>query len=396
MTNMPETVIELYDDEQIHNVLATSDLKPKNTVFIGSPRLRSKKIRNNIISCIRCMGLDTQCHFRAVDMTDLEAVKAQIKMALDTFEGAAIDLTGGCETALVAVGMLASERKIPLFRYDRFAGAYRNVYAFDRADSIRSQPEFNIDAILALSGAVIKSHGHVSVDDLDGDTLEDIFAVWSVYKKNSRAWHRAVSYLQQISKDLSQNELSVSAKAVIYGGDRMLTEEKTVMRELADRGIIKNYSSDGSRVRFTYKSKLMRSCLIDIGICLELYVFAAVKTTGYYSDARISVVVDWDGKLDSAVNTINEIDVMVVSGYVPMFISCKSGTPNVTALNEVKTLAKQFGGVYARPVLVTMADVKKRDKYLAQRAADMGVELIDRADLVNEKLSKRLYSISKK
>jgi len=78
-----------------------------------------------------------------------------------------------------------------------------------------------------------------------------------------------------------------------------------------------------------------------------------------------------------------------------VFISCKSGTPNVMTLNEIKTLAKQFGGEYARPVLVTMADIRRRDRHLWQRAQDMGVDIVDREDLIGEKLSKRLYNISK-
>ena len=103
----------------------------------------------------------------------------------------------------------------------------------------------------------------------------------------------------------------------------------------------------------------MRSCLIDTGICLELYVFAETLRSGCYDDVKLSVVVDWDGDLSQRINTINEIDVMLTRCQIPVFISCKSGTPNVVALNEIKTLAKQFGQTNGRPVLVTMADVAR-------------------------------------
>jgi len=395
MPQMPETIIELYDEEQIYNVLAAGQWKPKNIVFIGTRKLKNKRVKNNIISCIRHLGLDTKCFFYSTDMLSLDAIRAELEEIIDTFGDCAIDLTGGSEVALVAVGMLAEERKIPLFRYDRFSHSYKNIFCCEAADNVVAEPNFNINAILALAGGVMKSHGHVAVDELDTQTLSDIFRVWTIYKRNHRAWHRAVAYLQQISKNLEGEQLSVSASAVIYGGERIIGEEKSVMKALCDAGIILDYRNDGRRVNFRYKNKLMRSCLCDIGICLELYVYAAAKSTGYYSDVEISVVIDWDGDLDARINTINEIDVMVVSGFIPLFISCKSGSPNVTALNEIKTLAKQFGGEYAKPVLVTMADVRSGDKYLFQRAEDMGVELIDRNDLVGERLSKRLYSISK-
>ncbi len=395
MNKIPETIIELYDEEQIYNVLATSEFKPKNTVYIGTRKLKNKKIKNNIISCLRALDLDTKCFFYSTDMLSIDSIVAELENILDNFGECAIDLTGGGEVALVAVGMLARERQIPLFRYDRYNHRYKNIYCCSFAEDKESAPAFNINAMLALSGGVMKSHGHLSLDNLDDATLKDIFRVWTIYKHNHRGWHRAVSYLQQISKNLEGDDLHVDASAVVYGGDRISGADKAVMEELCQSGIIQNYQNDGRRVSFDYKNTLMRSCLCDIGICLELYVYAAAKSAGIYSDVQISVVIDWDGNLDARINTINEIDVMVVSGFVPLFISCKSGSVNVTTLNEIKTLAKQFGGEYARPVLVTMSDLRTRDRFLTQRAADMGVEIIDREDLINERLSKRLYTISK-
>ena len=395
MSTMPDTIIEIYDDEQIYNVLSACEWKPENLVFIGTRKLKNKKVKNNIINCLRNMGLDTRCFFYSADMHSLDAVKRELVTILDTFGECAVDITGGNEVALVAVGMLSAERNLRIFKYDRYSEAYRNIAGCEAADNRRAEPSFNINALLSLSGGIMKSHGHVAVAELDKETLDDIFAVWTIYKNNNRAWHRAVSYLQQISKNLEEGELSVRGKSVLYGGERMIGEEKEIMTALAARGIIRNYSSDGGKVSFTFKSKFMRSCLIDIGVCLELYVYAAAKSMGCFGDVEISVVIDWDGDLAPKINTINEIDVVAVSGFVPLFISCKSGTPNVTALNEIKTLAKQFGGRYAKPVLVTMADVRTKDKYLYVRAKDMGVELIDRNDLIGERLSKRLYSLTK-
>ncbi len=395
MNRFPETIIEIYDEEQIYNVLAPVQFKPKNAVYIGTRKLKNKKLKNNIISCLRAMSLDTRCFFYSTDMLSIDAVIAELENIIATFGDCAIDLTGGSEVALVAVGMIAKEKNIPLFRYDRFTCSYKNIRACEAAENVKADPAFNINALLALSGGAMKSHGHLSIDTIDPETERDIFRVWSIYKNNHRGWHKSVSYLQQISKGLEGKELHVDAGAVVYGNAKISGADSDIMAALCEAGIIRNFKNDGRRISFDYKNELMRSCLIDIGICLELYVFAASKSMGIYSDVQISVVVDWDGILDARINTINEIDVVLVHGFVPIFISCKSGTVNVTTLNEIKTLAKQFGGKYARPVLVTMSDIKNRDRFLTQRAADMGVEIIDRADLINEKLSKRLYTVSR-
>ncbi|MBQ8249406.1 MAG: DUF1887 family protein [Clostridia bacterium] len=395
MRSFPETIIEIYDEEQIYNVLAVCEFKPKNVVYIGTRKLKNKRIKNNIISCLRSLGLTTKCFFYSTDMLSINSVISELENILSIFGECAIDLTGGNEVALVAVGMLAKERGIPLFRYDRYAQMYRNIYECEAAADVVSEPKFNINAVLALAGGAMKSHGHVSVDGLDKDTSDDIFRTWTIYKKYHRVWSRTVSYLQQISKDLEGEQLHIDASAVIYGGDRISGADKAVMNELCESGLIRNYKNDGKRISFDYKNPLIRSCLCDIGVCLELYVYAAAISAGVYDDVQISVVIDWDGDLNARINTINEIDVMLTRGAVPVFISCKSGSVNTTTLNEIKTLTTQFGGVLARPVLVTMANVRTADKHLLQRAVDMGIDIIDRNDLLHERLSKRLYALSK-
>ncbi len=395
MNAFAQTIIEIYDDEPIYNVLALTEFKPKNVVYLGTRKLKSKRIKNSIISFIREISLDTKCFFYATDMQSIDAITTELKTILATYEDCVIDITGGNEVALVAVGMLAKEMNIPLFRYDRYAYCYRNIYNCPAAENIPAEPHLNVRSILALAGGVMKSHGHLSLDTLQKDTADDIFRVWTIYKKHHRVWSKVVGYLQQISKKLEGDEHHISSPQALYGTDRIVAANDAVMADFAAAGVIENYTSDGKTISFDYKNKLMRSCLCDAGICLELYVYAAAITAGVYDDVQISVVIDWDGNLDASINTINEIDVMLTRGVVPVFISCKSGTPNVTALNEIKTLATQFGGVYARPVLVTMANIRTGDRYLMQRAKDMGVEIIDRDELLYDRLSKRLYKLSK-
>ena len=394
-----DTVIEIYDDEQIYNVLAITEFKPQNAVYIGTRKLKSKRVKNSIITCLRSLGLNTKCFFYSTDMLSLESVIAELTHILSLFDNCLIDLTGGSEVALVAVGMLAREKNIPLLRYDRYERCYRDIYNCPIAEDVKSDPHFNVPSLLALAGGVMKEHGHVSLDTLDNETETDIFRVWEIFKRRHRTWHRLVAFLQQAVKrqsDAGGDELDhISVPSVIYSGDKLVNCDIQLMRELAGAGIIQDFTEKGGTLGFRFKSHLMRSCLIDTGICLELYVFAETLRSGCYDDVKLSVVVDWDGDLSQRINTINEIDVMLTRCQIPVFISCKSGTPNVVALNEIKTLAKQFGQTNGRPVLVTIADVRGRDEYLTQRAEDMGITIIDRGDLVNDRLNKRLLAASK-
>ena len=93
---------------------------------------------------------------------------------------------------------------------------------------------------------------------------------------------------------------------------------------------------------------------------------------------RTSVVVDWDNARGDDQATRNEIDILLVQGITPVFISCKMGAPTPLALSEIRLLSEKFGGESTRTVLLTAADVRERERALVQRARDLGVLLIDR------------------
>ena len=74
---------------------------------------------------------------------------------------------------------------------------------------------------------------------------------------------------------------------------------------------------------------------------------------------------------------MNEIDVLVLKGTIPTFISCKSGILNsktaLRALYELDVVASRFGGKYAKKVLVTTEEI---GPIYQDRAAEMGIELV--------------------
>lgn len=394
----PETIVEIYDDEQIYNVLAICDFKPKNVVFIGSRKLKSKRMKNNLISCLRSLGLDTKCFFFATDMLSLDTVTEEFRIIIEQFPGLIIDLTGGSEVALVSIGMLARETRVGLMRYDKFEERYRNIYNCPVAEKLISSPNFSIQAYMKLMGAGIKDHGHISLtpDELSTKSIRDILNIWDIFSRSHNDWHKLVGFLQLASRRPPEStSLNVSSPTVIVSGDKRCDCDLTTLRMLSSKGLIRNLAEKGSRVNFRFKSELIRSCLLDVGVSLELYVYIETIMSGMFSDVRLSAVIDWDGKMDTRINTVNEIDVLLVKGQYPIFISCKSGDPDVVALNEIKTLAQKFGGGNGRAVLVTMSDVRSENPFLYQRAADMEVTLLDRNDLSEERLIKRLLNTAK-
>ena len=81
-------------------------------------------------------------------------------------------------------------------------------------------------------------------------------------------------------------------------------------------------------------------------------------------------------------DTRNEIDVVLMHGVVPLFVSCKNGNIEEEELYKLHTVAERFGGPLARKMLIaTELDRKSEsaDRAFVQRAWDMNVYLVKNA-----------------
>ena len=123
---------------------------------------------------------------------------------------------------------------------------------------------------------------------------------------------------------------------------------------------------------------------------LELQVYRACTASGCFDDVVLSAVVNWQsGELKSD-SVSNEIDVMAIQGFRPVFISCKTSEIHTEALNELSILRRRFGGGFSRAILVTSGMASKSRAAMRNRAAKLGIELIEWEDLKLDKLINRL------
>lgn len=125
------------------------------------------------------------------------------------------------------------------------------------------------------------------------------------------------------------------------------------------------------------------------GTLLELVTLLTAKNmkktdgTPYFNDMRTGVMIDWDGVVhnnkDGRADTENEIDVILMKGVVPVFVSCKNGKIPNDELYKLNTVAEQFGSEYARKVLVAtdMGKTANSRKYFHERARDMGIQIVE-------------------
>lgn len=101
-----------------------------------------------------------------------------------------------------------------------------------------------------------------------------------------------------------------------------------------------------------------------------------------YNDVLNGVLIDWDGKLHEADSNIceteNAIDVLLMHGMVPVFVSCKNGAVTKDELFKLNTVAEKFGGIYSKKILVatSLDKLGKGRQTFEQRATDMGITIL--------------------
>ena len=90
-----------------------------------------------------------------------------------------------------------------------------------------------------------------------------------------------------------------------------------------------------------------------------------------YNDALSGVWLDWDGipQTSFVPDVYNEVDVLLMHGATPVFISCKSGMMEVDELYKLFTVASRFGDKYARMALVTTSLSELGDKATEEEKA---------------------------
>ena len=101
------TVIEFFDRESaVENIAGALICKPEKVVFIGSNAKRMKKSIENYNAVFRGRGIDVEFSFRTVGRNNLDAVISAIEDVIAENGECKIDISGGDEMFLVAVGVI--------------------------------------------------------------------------------------------------------------------------------------------------------------------------------------------------------------------------------------------------------------------------------------------------
>ena len=408
------TCIEFFDKESIEDICTCFAVNADEVVFIG----KDKKLMEKYICRYERIFSDrgVNIHFNTVsvnieDLNDIvDKIIQVIEQRIDDNESFVFDLTGGDDLCLVAMGIVYERLKSSDIQMHRFNLRNNKIVDCDADGNILAEedaPVISIEENIRIFGGDViygtnSEQGSFSWD-MNDEFVQDIESMWAILKNTAkynsvRAWNKQISIFETIEHCGTIDSLTSSVSKTIL--ESTLAEEGENF--VCITGIIKkleyyrlaSYSDDGRNIVVTYKNEQIKRCLTKAGQVLEMvvYLFALRSIDKYkravYNDVMTGVYIDWDGDIHTeqdGFDTENEIDVMMMHGTVPVFISCKNGKVEIDELYKLNAVATKFGGKYARKILVTTSLGKNKTDsgknttagYIRQRAKDMNIDILE-------------------
>jgi len=389
-----DTLIELYDERAIENILAPDMFRPKRIIYlcpaeIAQNRKRQEKMRD----FFHRRGWEPELIFMEASLFKADRIFRQMLIFGEKYPDCAVDVTGGSDAALFAAGMFSAKTGAPAFTYSRKKNAFYDISGADFADNLECTLTYSVEDFFLMAGGTLLP-GRVDNSVL-AKYLDDFDPFFACFLRFRRDWSDIISYIQKVSPgEYGQTpSLSVQGKYTVKGdhGSRNSANE-SALKALADIGFLQDLSIvSGESVSFRFRDLNVRAWLRDVGSVLELYSYKACVDAGIFNDVISSAVVRWDETLGHS-SVLNEIDVMAARGVVPLFLSCKATDIKTEALNELSILRDRFGGKGAKAAIVTTEPCNAAARH---RAAQLGIAVIDLEELREGQMMHRLKVIMK-
>ncbi len=375
------TLIELFDECPLDNVLATEMFRPEKTVFMCPPEVSSehKKLMREYFAS---RGVKTKLEFISTSLLSADSLEKALRKVFSDNPSCALNISGGSDAALFAAGRFSSDNSIPVFTYASRQNVFYNIRYAPFAHKCPCTVKLTVkDCFLMAGGKMRGGRTNEALLLKNEKLIEPLFDIFLRYKS---VWVKFTSYIQRVSaRDEESRKLSVYGPYSVKGEKgSVLTANEALLKELNEAGIIRKLSIiPGEKVSFDFINEQTRFWLRDPGSALEVYTWLCCRESGIFDEVKTSVIADWNGdKTRDAV--YNELDVMAVKGVRPFFISCKTSEVDTAALNELAILKDRFGGKIAKAAIVTS---RAGSSSARNRASELSISFINIDSLKNKK-----------
>ncbi len=395
------TIVEFYDKVAVENMASTLLCSPDKVIYVGDNEKRMLKSIEIYKSISAERNLNIEFEYRKISRNNLHNCISVLSEIVENNENCVFDIEGGEELYLVALGAIFEKygERIQIHRFNIHTDSLIDCDA-DGNVCTTSPASLSVDENIRIYGGRIIGSDEVEGGmfnwDFSEDFAKDIELMWMLCTENTGRWNSQISCISKLCAESRQEtELAFDASMEIIttlmkNNNSYVDQFLSLLRSLETYGLIENLLYNDNVVSFMFKNEQVKRCLTNAGRLLEVFVAVnALKATDQkgnllYNDVRTGVYIDWDCVVapEFSTDVANEIDVMVMKGLIPVFVSCKNGQFDVNELYKLFVVAERFGGKYARKVIVASESIEDsaKGRYLKARAEDMGIRFIDDID----------------
>ncbi len=411
-------IVEFFSQTPIENMISALANSPERVVFLGEYK-KMKRYDPVFRRFLDSVGNTvTQLEYRNIRIRDLTGIVEALEELVRDYPGCHFDITGGEPMAVAAVGVVCERYRgqdVELHQYNVRTG---RVYDCDvNGRSVSEQlPDMTVEQNIILHGGSVvtweERENGTYPWRMDEDFCRDIVTMWEICRVNCSRWNRQITLLDDMQRFNTEQTDPLRLSAPISALQQYLAERrvpldlKAVYDKLEKAGLLRNVRREEGVFSLGFKNEQIRRCLTKAGTILELITYVAARETRdkdgqtCYTDAMTGVFIDWDGVVhdedDPQVDTQNEIDVVLMKGLIPVFVSCKNGAVEEEELYKLNTVAERFGDKFAKKVLVgtTLGKGGRSKRYLLERAEDMGIKVIEGVhEMPREEFARQLRAL---
>lgn len=366
------TFVEFFGKDAIENICSSLVKAPDRIVLIGD-RKSIQKHADRYKTILSARGIDVDILCRTINKNKMQSIVDSLSGIVEEFDDCVFDLTGGDELCLVATGIVFEKYRDRNLQMHRINVRNNTIVDADQDGQTimeQSAPLLTIEENIRIYGGDIvydeTRDDATFLWDMNAEFKEDINAMWNICKRDVRLWNTQMIVLEAAEQFVDEDSLNVTVSAnslkdiVERGGGKYVTIRR-ILDGLLKAGILTHCDYDDNIFSVEYKNEQVKYCLVTAGQVLEMKVYLAALEASEkdgsrtYNDVMNGVFIDWDGDIHTNkkdYDTENEIDVMMMHGMVPVFVSCKNGYIEKDELYKLNTVANRFGGKYAKKFLL--------------------------------------------
>ena len=401
------TYIEFFDHISVENICTCLSRTPEKVILLGNSKKAMDRHAERYRRIFAAHACAVVVESDNIHVSDVDAAVEKLTELVERERQCVIDITGGDEVLMVAVGIL-HERYRNNDRGISLSLCRSNVKSFHPSavpggEQQPAEPMLTVEEnVMIYDGDVVYSDEHPDGTyrwDMNDEFCRDIEVLWCMCKKNLHNWNVQMDMfgaIEQVRQPQSTPLCTVASMTAVEHElakeHRSYTQRADLVNTLLSAGYLTEFSREGDTIRIGYRDEQIKRCLTRAGQALEMKTFLSMRRVTdkrgapMFGDVVNGVYIDWDGVVQSnpwAVNTANEIDVMAMRGLVPYFVSCKNGKVTTEELYKLQTVAYRFGGTYAKKVLIvnSLKNDAKSDA-IRERAAEMDITLIEHVNLM--------------